>query len=78
MWGPGRESELWTIRETQRILCGGCSERREEPNGVGEMGRIQALKGFAMDIKGFALYSNSDRKLLEGFKQISDSVLYLF
>lgn len=33
------------------------------------MGRIQALKGFAMHIKGFALYFNSNRKTLKSFKQ---------
>ena len=65
----------WIIRETERILCGWCLEEREEPSGDGEVGRIQALKGFAMDIKGFAFYSNSNRQLLKGFKQISDSVL---
>lgn len=42
------------------------------------MGRIQAIKGFAMDIKGFALFSNSNRKLLKDFKQTSDSVTYSF
>lgn len=35
------------------------------------MGRIQAIKGFAMHIKGFALYFNSNRKTLKSFKQLS-------
>lgn len=74
----GQEDRTWIIRETERILCGWCLVRREEPSGDGEMGRIQAIKGFAMDIKGFALYSNSNRKLLKGFKQRSDSVIYSF
>lgn len=42
------------------------------------MGRILAIKGFAVHIKGFAFYSNSNRKPLKGFKQISDSVTYSF
>lgn len=76
--GARKRVRAWIIRETERILHGWCLERREEPSGDGEMGRIRAIKGFAMGIKGFALYFNSNRKLLKGFKQISDSVIYSF
>lgn len=53
---------------------------REEtqPSEDGKTGRIQAIKGFAMHTKGFALYSNSNRKSLKGFKQISDSAYIHF
>lgn len=59
-------------------MCGWCLERRQEPREAGEMDRTQAINGFAMHIEGFALYSNSNRKPLKGFKQISDSAYIHF
>lgn len=67
-----------TISGAERLLWDWGLQRREKPSEDGKMGPVQAVKGFAMSIKGFALYSNSSRKPLKGFKQISNSVIHSF
>lgn len=76
--GARKRVRARTISGAEGVLWDWGLERREKPSEDGKMGLVQAVKGFAMRIKGFALYSNSSRKPLKGFKQISHSVIHSF